>query len=97
MKFELTAILFDSIEYKKYDTISIGNQEWLTSNFTTIMSDDALIYYNDSSGSIQLHYVENNILDLLSQELDVEVNKEMFMKIIDLVKRESDENNDPED
>lgn len=76
MKFEFTYLEFDSIEYNPYSSIDYT----IATGINTYFNEPTL-----TTSSFTIHPVENSILDLLSQELDVEINKETMVKIINLV------------
>lgn len=95
MEFKNTYIEFNSLEYKFNVNFKINEVNYIDSHgdtFTFTTSDDNISIAHDSSTPFVTFTVENNILDMLSQELDVEVNKEMFMKMIEMSKKLDDGN-----
>ena len=103
MKFQYTSIQFKPIEYKYNVNFRINEINYIDTHgdTLTITAGDGLtvttgdfLYFDGSSHTLQYHPVENNILDLLSQELDVEINKEMMLKLLEMAKNDEDNRNE---
>lgn len=101
MNFDYTHLEFSSLDYKFNINFRVNevnyfdsHGDWLTitaGNGLSITNiDDSSLVFNTTTNTMAYavthHPIENNVLDMLSQELDVEVNKEMMLKLLKMVK-----------
>lgn len=106
MNLEYSHLEFSSLDYKFNINFRVNEVNYVDSHGDIITitagdgisitnTDDSMIFTTVDttipSYAVTYHPVENNILDLLSQELDVEVDKETMLELLKLVKKKDED------
>jgi len=93
MNFNYTYLEFSSLDYKFNINFKVNEVNYIDSHGDTISvtnTNDSMVFTTVNTSTpiydVAYHSIENNILDMLSKELNVEIDKETMLKLLQMVK-----------